>query len=91
MSRFIRYTDKGGKSILFVVKDDSVLTKHNEIWDSLKRLISKKLRKKHVYDDKYINTKVRSFNGVVRTDVHGKKMSKRRYALRLFGDKKCGF
>ena len=44
-----------------------------------------------MYDDKYINTKVRSFNGLVHANFDGEKNVKRRYTLRLFSVNNCGF
>ena len=48
-----------------MIKDDGALAKYNEIWDNIKDLIGKKLHRKPAHDDKYINTKVRLFEGMV--------------------------
>ena len=37
-----------------------------------------------VYDEKYINAKVREFNGVIKTNFLGDEIPKRKYALRLY-------
>ena len=36
MSWYITYFENGGKNMSFVIKDDDVLDKYNEIWDKIK-------------------------------------------------------
>ena len=70
MSGFIKYFDNGGKSMsLFMVKGDSVLVKYSEIQNKNKELTDKRLHSKPIYDDKYINTKVKTFNDVVHKNI----------------------
>ena len=52
----------------FVIKDDDVLDKNNEIWDKIKERLSIKFHSTPVYDEKYIKAKVREFNGVIKTN-----------------------
>ena len=52
----------------FVIKDDDVLDKYNEIWDKIKETLSIKFHSMPVYDEKYIKAKVREFNGVIKTN-----------------------
>ena len=33
MSGYIKYFENGGKNISFVIKEDDMLDKHNDIWD----------------------------------------------------------
>ena len=40
MSGYIKYFKNGGKNMSFMIKDDSVLVKYNEIWDKIKNTIS---------------------------------------------------
>ena len=51
----------------FVIKDDDVLDKYNEIWGKIKETLSSKFHSLLVYDEKYIKVKVREFNGVIKT------------------------
>ena len=37
----------------FVIKDDDVLDKYNEIWDKIKEALSITFHSTHVYDEKY--------------------------------------
>ena len=52
----------------FVIKDDDVLDKYNEIWDKIKETLSIKFHSMPVYDEQYIKAKVRVFNGVIKTN-----------------------
>ena len=53
----------------FVIKDDDVLDKYNEIWDKIRETLNINFHSMPVYDEKYIKAKVREFNGGVKTDV----------------------
>ena len=68
MSGFIKYFNNGGKIISFVIEDDSVLVKYNEIWNNIKKSLNIKFQSMPVYDEKYIKAKVKKFNGVVNTN-----------------------
>ena len=51
----------------FFIKDDQVLNKYNKIWDVIKNKINIKFQSEPVYEYKYIKSKVREFNGVIKT------------------------
>ena len=51
----------------FKIKNDTVLVKHNEIWNKIKKMLNIKFHSKSVYDEKYIKAKVKTVNGVVKT------------------------
>ena len=51
----------------FVIKDDDVLDKCNEILNTKEKL-NIKFNSMPVYDEKYIKAKVRQFNGVIKTN-----------------------
>ena len=55
----------------FMIEDDIVLVKCNEIWNKIKKTLNIKFHSMPVYDEKYINAKVREFNGVVNTNFWG--------------------
>ena len=52
----------------FVIKDDDVLDKYNEIWNKIKKTLNIKFHSMPVYDEKYIKAKVKEFNGVIKTN-----------------------
>ena len=68
MIGYIKYFENGGKNISFVVKDDDVLDRYNEIWNKIKRTLNIKLHSIPVYDEKYIKAKVKEFNGAIKTN-----------------------
>ena len=76
MSGYIKYFENGGKNMSFVIKDDDVLDKYNEIWDKIKNTLNIKFHSMLVYDEKYIKPKVREFNGVIKTKFLSDKIPK---------------
>ena len=55
----------------FVIKDDDVLDKYNEIWGKIKETLNIKFHSIPVYDEKYIKAKVRELNGGIKTNFLG--------------------
>ena len=76
MSGYIKYFENGGKNMSFVMKDDDVLDKYNEIWSKIKNRLNIKFHSMPVYDEKYIKSTIRQFNGVVKTKFLGDEMPK---------------
>ena len=68
MTGYIKYFENGEKNMSFVIKDNYVLDKYNEIWDKIKETLGIKLHSMPVYNDQYIKAKVREFNGVIKTN-----------------------
>ena len=66
LTGYIKYFENGGKNMSFVIKDDDVLYKYNEICDKIREALSFKFHSMPVYDEKYIKAKVREFNGVIK-------------------------
>ena len=54
MSRYIKYFDDGGKNMSFVMDDEEVYEKYNEIWEVVRKLLKLKFTVGPVRDDKYI-------------------------------------
>ena len=71
MSGYIKYFKNGGKNMSFFVRDDNVLDKYNEIWSVIKKKLKIKFHSEPVYDEKYFKTKVREFDGVIKTNFLG--------------------
>ena len=68
MSGYIKYFENSGKNMSFIIKDDDVLDKYNEIWNKIKRNLNITFHSMPVYDEKYMKAKVREFNGVIKTN-----------------------
>ena len=77
MSGYIKYFEKVGKIMSFMIKNDDVLDKYNEIWNKIKNILNIKFRSMSVYDEKYIKAKVREFNGVIKANFLGDEVPKK--------------
>ena len=60
-----------------MTKDDDALDKYNEIWNEIKKTLNMKFHSMPVYDEKHIKAKVREFNGVVKTNFLGDKVTRK--------------
>ena len=78
MTGYITYFDNGGKNMPFLIKDEDAYLKYTEIWNKIKNLLSAKLHSQPIYDDKYIKTKVRTFNSMINTLFPGNEVPKER-------------
>ena len=67
MNENIKYFDDGGKNMSFVMDDEKIYEKYNEIWEIVRKLLKAKFTVGPVRDDKYIITKLKIFNGTNRT------------------------
>ena len=50
----------------FMIKNDDMLEKYNEIWDQVKRTLNINVHSIAVYDEKCIKARLREFNGVIK-------------------------
>ena len=60
----------------FLIKDDKVREKYEQIWDVIKNKLSIKFHSKPIYDQTYLKAKVREFNDVRKTKCLGNEMRK---------------
>ena len=63
------------KKFIHFVKDDNVLDKYNELWDVIKKM-KIKFHSMPVYEEKYLKTKVREYDGVIKTNFLGNDVPK---------------
>ena len=75
MSGYFKYFRKSGKNMSFLTKDDEVLNKYNKIWDVIKNILSIKFDSLPVYDQRYLKTKVREYDGKIKTNFLGNGVS----------------
>ena len=71
MSGYIKYCENGGKNIPFLIKDDEVLEKYEQIWDVIKNKLGIKFHSKPNYEKKYLKAKVTEFDSVIKTNFLG--------------------
>ena len=55
----------------FFIKDDEVQEKYEQIWDVIKNKLKIKFHNLPVYDKKYLKTKIREYDGVIKTNFLG--------------------
>ena len=55
----------------FFIKGDEVKEKYKQIWDVIKNKLKIKFHSLPVYDKKYLKTKVREYDGVIKTNFLG--------------------
>ena len=67
MNGYIKYFDDGGKNMSFVMNDEEVYEKYNEIWEIVRKLLKVKFTVGPVRDDKYLIAKLEISNGTNRT------------------------
>ena len=75
MNAYRRDFDKT-KFMSFLMKDEKLLEKYNEIWRKVSNIIKKQFDSKPVYNDKYIKTKIKSYNGKINTNFHNNNIPK---------------
>ena len=60
----------------FLIKDDEVWEKYEQIWDVIKNKLGIKFHSEPIYEQKYLKAKVREFDGVIKTNFLGNDMPK---------------
>ena len=76
MSAYRRDFDKT-KYNSFLINDDELLKKFNEIWEKVKNSIKKEFGSEPVYNEKYLKTKIKSYNGKINTNFYNNKIPKK--------------
>ena len=59
MSGYIKYFENGGKNMSFIIKNDDVLDKYNQIWDKIQSTLNLKFQSIPIYNEKYIKAKAK--------------------------------
>ena len=60
----------------FLLKDEKLLEKYNEIQKKVSNIIKKEFDSKPIYNEKYLKTKKNSYNGKINTNFHNNKITK---------------
>ena len=71
ISGYIKYFENGGKNMSFFIKEDEVWEKYENIWDVIKNKLGIKFHSEPIYEQKYLNAKVREFDGVTKAKLFG--------------------
>ena len=76
MSVYTKYFENGSKNMSFWIKDDEVWDKYYKIWHITKNKLNIKFHSEPVYEYKYLISKVREFNGEIKTNFLNNGMPK---------------
>ena len=60
----------------FLIKNSEVWEKYEDIWDVVKNKLGIRFHKEPIYENKYLKTKVREFDGSIKTNVLGNGLPK---------------
>ena len=74
---YIKYFENWSKNMSFLIKDDEVWDKYDEICDSIKNKLGIEFHSEPVYENKYLKAKVREFDGVIKPNFLGNDMLKK--------------
>ena len=67
MSGYIKYFENGDKNMSFLIKDNEVWNKYDEIWEVIKGKLGINFYSEPVYEYKYLKAKVREFDRMIKT------------------------
>ena len=59
-----------------MIKDEKLLEKQNGVWEKFKNCIKKEIDSESVYNEKYLNAKIKSYNRKINTNFHNNKIAK---------------
>ena len=76
MNGYIKYFENGGKNMSFFIKNIEVWEKYEEIWNVVKNKLNIKFHSQPIYENKYLKTKVREFDGNIKTNFLGNNVPK---------------
>ena len=70
MTGYLNIFEDGTKKMSFLTDNNEFLERYTKIWGKISDLIDKKIDSDPVYNNKYINTKIRSDNNNIITNFH---------------------
>ena len=77
LSGLIKYFENN-KKIMSFLADDDLIFKYNKIWKKIKKLLGVEFDSQPVYDEKYIKTRVKTFEDKVITKYTDNEIEKER-------------
>ena len=76
MNGYMKYFQNGEKNMSFLIKNSEVWEKYEYIWDVTKNKLNIKFHSLSIYEKKYLKSKMREFNGNIKTNVLGNNVPK---------------
>ena len=71
MTEYIKYFEYGKPNMSFLIKDEEVAEKYEQILGVIKNKLKVKFHSKTVYEYKYLKTKVKEYNGAIKINFVG--------------------
>ena len=68
MTGYLNIFKDGNRKMSFLTDNNEFLEKYTKIWEKISDLINIKFDSNPVYNNKYINTKIRSYNNDIKTN-----------------------
>ena len=86
MSGYFKYFENDGKNWSFKIEieEEGVYLKYDEIWNKIKSILNVKFHSQPIYDDKYIKTKVKTFNNTINTLFFFRDFLKKEFIMFIF-------
>ena len=69
MTGYVKYFEYGGMNMSFLITNDEVWEKYKQIWGLIKHKLGVKFHSLPIHDKKYINTKVKKYDRVIKTKL----------------------
>ena len=76
MNGYIKYFENGGKNMSFLIKNDEVWEKYEDIWDVIKNKLGIKFHSEPIYEKKYLKAKIRESDSEIKTNFLGNGLPK---------------
>ena len=70
MTGYLNIFENGTRKMSFLTDNNEFLERYIRIMEKMSDLINKKFDSDPVYSNKYINTKIRSYNNDIKTNFH---------------------
>ena len=69
MSGYIKHFENRAKKMSFLIKDEEVGEQYEQIWGVIKNELGIKFHSKPIYENKYLKTEVREYDGAIKTNI----------------------
>ena len=76
MTGYIKYFEYGGMNMSFLIKNNEVWEKYKQIWCLIKNKLGIKFHSSPLHDKKYLKTKVKEYDGVIKSNFLGNDLPK---------------
>ena len=70
MTGYLNIFEDGTRKMYFFTDNNEFLERYTKIWEKISNLTDKKIDSDPAYSNKYINTKIRSYNNDIITNFH---------------------